>query len=293
MADGPILVTVCTYGRLDGLRKLLTSIETELRQGDHVLVVDNNAAPSAQEKLSPRFGNVRFVHEPEPGIPAARNRAVAELADEWALIFIDDDEFVPSGWLEAHRRFASESTADVFFGPVISSYDDGADARILRGDILDRPRRSSGTSMPYGPTNNTLVKSECLSRFGDLRFDPRFTRSGGSDVDFFARMRERGASLVWNDDAVVFETVPAERASIAWAKARYRRVGHNRVALAAPSQSRFRLWASALARTALGSPFMLLEQITRRVTRAGSGRVWTAQGMLEALRGHSIHEYQR
>ena len=41
-------------------------------------------------------------------------------------------------------------------------------------------------------------------------FDPRFD-NGGEDIDFFRRMTSRGRIFVWCDEAVVYETVPANR----------------------------------------------------------------------------------
>ena len=42
-----------------------------------------------------------YVHEPEPGIVAGRNRALSEAHGSDALIFIDDDEIPSPGWLRA------------------------------------------------------------------------------------------------------------------------------------------------------------------------------------------------
>lgn len=40
-----------------------------------------------------------YVHEPEPGIVAGRNRALSEARGSDALVFIDDDEIPSPGWL--------------------------------------------------------------------------------------------------------------------------------------------------------------------------------------------------
>ena len=42
-----------------------------------------------------------YVHEPEPGIVAGRNRALSQAHGSDALIFIDDDEIPSPGWLKA------------------------------------------------------------------------------------------------------------------------------------------------------------------------------------------------
>ena len=77
-----------------------------------VLVVDNDPAAGARdavESFAPRSAgvSVRYVHEPQPGISAARNRALAEAASR-LLVFIDDDERPsPTGCRCCSRPFAT------------------------------------------------------------------------------------------------------------------------------------------------------------------------------------------
>lgn len=292
--DSRILVSVCTYGRPDGLRSLLDRLIEEVADVDRILVVDNNPANSgALDGFEETYPTVRFVHEATPGIPAARNRILDELGTEWAVVFVDDDEVPKPGWLESHRRFALATDADVIFGPVISRYADGASRAVTAGGILDRKRYPTGTAMPFGATNNTFVKVSALETFGPLYFDSKFTASGGSDVDFFDRMRRRGAKLVWNDAAEVEELIPATRASRDWCRARSMRMGHNLVHLQLRSHGKLRLRVLAYARMVIGAVLLLWDAPRRRITQQGNGRVWTGLGMIEALRGEHRAEYVR
>jgi succinoglycan biosynthesis protein ExoM len=288
-----VLVSICTYGRPDGLAALLESLEPQLKPGDRVVVIDNNPDQSTTTRLRDTFDWVEFVHEPQPGIPAARNRALSQIADEWAIIFVDDDEVVTPGWLDCHREFARESDGGAFFGPVISLYGQHPDRRVVKGGILDRPRRATGTRMPYGATNNTLLKSRAVEEFGPLQFDERFTASGGSDVDFFARLRAKGVELYWNDDAVVYEHIPDDRATVAWSKNRYRRMGHNMAYLDRRTAPDRRILAVAVGRLLLGAARLPVERLAGRITREGSGRVWLSQGVFEAVRGGHAVDYSR
>jgi len=293
--DSAIVVSVCTYGRPEGLVRLIESIETTLRESDRILVVDNN--PPDQdllEEVRRRFPSVQIVRELNAGIPAARNRVLDEIRDEWAVIFIDDDEVAEPGWLEHHRAFALANEADVVFGPVISRFARGADPRVVQGGLLDRERHQTGASMPFGPTNNTLVKVRILKQHQHIRFDERYSESGGSDVDFFARLRREGARLTWNDDAVVVEDVPASRATKDWAKRRYQRMGGNMVSLLLDSQSsKTVIAAGALARVLTGALLAPFDALMGRSTRRGAGKVWFGLGMLKGLAGRGMKEYTR
>jgi hypothetical protein len=67
----------------------------------------------------------------------------------------------------------------------------------------------------YARTGNVLVSREILQKLPKL-FDERFGLSGGEDHDLFLRLRRQGARIVWADDALVFETIPADRIRVSW-----------------------------------------------------------------------------
>ncbi|MEV8273655.1 glycosyltransferase [Microbacterium sp. NPDC077184] len=286
-----LLITVCTYGRPDGLRRLLTSLEGERSDEVDVLVVDNNpVGVDYLDSIRRDFPWALIEVERTPGIPAARNKALDQATGYWAILFVDDDEFVTPGWLKAHTRYAEESDADVFFGPVLSEYSPGADHRVVDGGILQRDRHPTGLELPFGATNNTLVKVKAIP--AAVRFSEGFTESGGSDVHFFANLRAYGAKLVWNDNPVVYEAIPADRATVHWVRRRYMRMGSNLVSLHQDS-TRARLYASAMARILVGAALRPTEWTPRRLRKAASGRIWMGLGMLQALRGTTHVEYVR
>src|SRR5688572_22834479 len=77
------------------------------------LIVDNAPDAPVREAVAAfreRSGvDVRYVLEPEAGIPFARNRALDEAAAVGAdfVAFVDDDEFVDTEWLvrlAGHQR---------------------------------------------------------------------------------------------------------------------------------------------------------------------------------------------
>ena len=79
-------VGILTFRRPDGLRESLPRLLEQVRQvpGAELLVIDNDDVPSAQGIVAEREAAgdpVRYVHEPDPGIVSARNRALDEA--EW------------------------------------------------------------------------------------------------------------------------------------------------------------------------------------------------------------------
>ena len=63
-------------------------------------------------------------------------------------------------------------------------------------------------------SGNVLFRRQLFIDYGG--FDARLAASGGEDCDFFWRCMNGGARLVWCDEAVVRERVPAERMNRAW-----------------------------------------------------------------------------
>lgn len=257
------VVAVLTYRRPQDLAELLPMLEVEVDDagGDiSVMVVDNDPAASARDlcgRVGPR--RPRYVHEPRPGIAAARNRALREAAGSDLLVFIDDDERPVSGWLAALlATFATTMCAGVV-GPVVSSFGRPLEPWIAAGGFFDRRRLPTGTSVTAAATNNLLLDLRVV-RAAHLEFDERFGLTGGSDNLFTRRLVAAGGRLVWCDEAVVTDVVPAQRSTRDWVLRRRLRIGNS--------------WARATLAMA-GSP---ARRFAARMRMAGHGVVRVGGG---------------
>lgn len=226
-------VAVCTYRRPEGLARLLAALPAGLAGAPDapvVLVVDNDGAdPRVAETVAAAEGlNVRLVVEPAPGISAARNRAFAEAeaAGITTLALIDDDEWPEPGWLAALLARRAETGASVVGGVVLPELPEAL-ARWRRfWSVL--PQVRNGRPFVHA-TSNVLFDLAALRDLPRPLFADAHGLSGGGDVVFFSRLFERGVAMTWAEDAVVRETVPPERASVAWLARRRRRVGNHMV----------------------------------------------------------------
>jgi glycosyltransferase involved in cell wall biosynthesis len=299
-----VVVAVLTYRRPDDLAELLPVLRAQAaasRPPAEVVVVDNDPAAGARplvERVAATPGAaVRHVHEPRPGIAAARNRALAAAdgpggaagrpAD--VLVFLDDDERPADGWLEAllteHRR----SGAAGVVGPVVSRFERPPDPWIAAGGFFDRRRLATGTSVHVAATNNLLLDLRALRASGvELRsaFDERFGLSGGSDTLFTRSLTAAGLRLVWCDEALVTDVVPAIRSTRDWVLRRALRSGNSwsRTSLAlaggpgARWRARSRLTAAGAVRAGAGGAAVVAGVL---LGRPG----WHARGARAAARG--------
>jgi glycosyltransferase involved in cell wall biosynthesis len=227
---GRITVVTLTFRRPDDLAAALPELVRHVEEvaGAELLVVDNDTGPSAAAAVGAWSVEhpVRYVHEPRPGIAAARNRGLDESAGSELVVFIDDDERPRDGWLAALEATFRAHRCTGVAGRVLSAFETEPDTWITAGGYFDRLRHPTGTVVPVVATNNLLVDIASLRRWG-LRFDEEFGLSGGSDTVFALEVARHGGRFVWCDEAVVVDVVPPPRMTKRWVTRRAFRSGNS------------------------------------------------------------------
>ena len=197
--------------------------------GARVLVIDNNADEEDRTGVIQLTGvwsvPLVYVHEPRPGIPAARNRALDACSDSDLLVFIDDDEEPTPGWLVALLRTHARTAASAVVGAIVPSYEATPSPWVLAGRFFERPRHPTGTPVRAAATSNLLLDLKVTRALG-LRFDERLGLCGGDDTLFTRSLVRLGGSIIWCDEAVVVDLVPRARARMSWVLARALRSGN-------------------------------------------------------------------
>lgn len=214
-------VCIATYRRADRLRVLLEDLAKQTLMPDEVVIADNDASGSAKpvvEAFETAGSPFRLVYaiQPERSISVTRNLTVQLASGTW-LAFIDDDERAPPEWLERLMQAARAHAADGVLAPVEPQVPDDAPAWIRRGKFYEWPHLATGDVVPL----SHLRFGNVLLAGGPLRklpgpFDPAFGLSTGEDGDMLMRLMERGARVIWCDEAPVFEPVEAKRLSMRW-----------------------------------------------------------------------------
>lgn len=214
-----VAITLATFRRPAGLTTILPAL---IEQADSlagtadvsVIVIDNDPQGSAEQLVRQHHG-VRYVHEPTPGIAAARNAGLDAAGDADAVVFIDDDEIPDDGWLAALVGAWLEWGCEGVWGPVEYVYENMPSAWVASSGMFARLRHETGAEMTEAATNNLLLSLPFLRRH-DLRFDTAFGLTGGSDLRITRAMIAAGGVIRWCDEAVVSEVVPDTRATPEW-----------------------------------------------------------------------------
>lgn len=302
----PVVVGMLTYRRPDDLADAIPTVLKQTRLLDPpatLMIIDNDPEASAREAVRAFADDgVRYVHEPRPGIAAARNRALAEAPGNALLIFIDDDERPRDRWLElmlqAQRRYQPAAVV----GPVVSEFESEPDEWVSAGRFFVRQRVATGTPITVAATNNLLLDLTQVHELG-LEFDEKFSESGGSDTLFTRRLHASGRSMVWCDEAVVTDVVPSARLTRDWVLRRAFRSGNSwiRVSLElsgdGPARLMTRLRALGVGgvRVLGGAVRCLVGVLTGSIGRRARGLRTVARGagMIGAALGYTYREYRR
>ncbi len=221
-------IAILTYKRPDHLHACLESVLLRAQVSDsfsirQVTVVDNDPASSARN-VTRDVGatsklNVWYVCEPEPGVSAARNRALQEARGADILVFIDDDEVVTADWPGGLLRVMEETGAAMVGGPVRTEFTHTPPAWVVEGGYFRREEPPSCTPQSWLRTGNLALR---LNQIGSRQFDPSYGLTGGEDVAFSSDIRRQGGSLQWSSTAVVTELVDETRTTLEWVASRQR-----------------------------------------------------------------------
>jgi succinoglycan biosynthesis protein ExoM len=299
-----VSVCIATYRRPERLDAVLTDLSLQTVLPDQVVVVDNDSAGSARPVVERHAAGIaRYALEydiqPERNIALTRNRTVELAAGQW-LAFIDDDERAPPRWLETLLESARENGADGVLGPVIPEVPESAPRWIRAGRFYDFPRMTSGAAVPLNRMRfgNILLRGEPLRTLPGP-FDTSYGLSTGEDGDMLIRLVDRGARVIWCDEAVVHEPIEPKRLHLRWLLQRALSGGQEfalksmrgRFGRSAPFD-RLRLLLRALAQLCLAA---CLAVVCLPSGRHHSARwliaAWANAGKLSALFGWRYREY--
>jgi cellulose synthase/poly-beta-1,6-N-acetylglucosamine synthase-like glycosyltransferase len=301
MGEPSVAVLIATFKRPDRLAVLLDALDDGARsplEGWRVRVVvcDNDPAGSARELCEARRERLEYVHEPRPGIAAARNALVEAAATDDVIVFIDDDEWPAAGWLEELLRAFDRYGADVVTGPVLSEYAQRPPDWLAPS--FERPRQATGTQVSWPRTSNVLIRRAALEG-PPLRFRDSYGLSGGSDSMLFLEMARRGATMVWADEAIVHELFPSSRTTLRWVLRRSFRLGNTHTRFDRDLDGGARVMALRAAKavgwiiTGVGRAALAGLRGDRRGLVVGAERVARGAGMAAAFGGFQFVEYRR
>jgi succinoglycan biosynthesis protein ExoM len=222
---------ICSYKRPE-ITDLLRQVSEQTgfpRDRLRVIVADNTEDAMMRERAieagKAHNLNLRYVHAPANNISIARNACLDHAEAPW-VAFLDDDETPTPDWLGALWREALAGQWDAVLGPVKALYPPQAPSWLTLGDFHSTAPVWVRGRIRTAYTGNVLFRREKVERL-HLRFREELGKSGGEDEDFFYRLFDAGGRIGFAADAIVYETVPPDRAHFTWLMRRNFRAGQS------------------------------------------------------------------
>ena len=224
--DVEAVVCIPTFRRPESLQKTLDSLIAQIGGVRFsVVVVENDAAGLAGKAVADAVFASRdlsglCVVEKQQGNCCAINRAFKTAREQFPtaefLLMIDDDEVASPSWLADMAATTQATGADLVGGPVLRNFEETPPSHRLGHPLFVPTLTETGEIPSLHGTGNCLIRRQVFAALGEPSFDLRFNFLGGGDMDFFTRCRNAGFKAYWNNDAVVTESVPKSRTTVAF-----------------------------------------------------------------------------
>ena len=236
-----ITIVICTHDRASSLESALqslTRVERPERNDIDLLVVANACSDHTPALLNhlAREGLAngvpcRWLEEPRPGKSFALNRAIAE-TDADALCFIDDDQLVEEGFLEAlSQGVAAYPDHEIICGKMRPAWDGSEPAWVHETghyqipirpfpefDFGDAPQDvDPAVKLPSG--GNITVRRSVFSTAGTFstQIGPAgHNLKGGEDLEFLRRCVASGARIRYVPSIRQLHTIEPSRMAMGY-----------------------------------------------------------------------------
>jgi len=200
-------VIIITAHRLETLRRCLDALETELADGDEVIVV-SASSPVTEHVVEEEYKGVRVVESDRMGMPYQRNIGMRYVKND-IVAFVDDDAFVQEQWRsELMRCYEDPTVSSVVGKEILKGYEHirngvqpgvkwyGRVVGVTFFDAEDICRVESGQGC------NMSFRKEALEAIG--LFDPNYiVKAYAEESDVFERLKRAGRKVIYNPGAVV------------------------------------------------------------------------------------------
>ncbi|MGD0870446.1 MAG: glycosyltransferase family A protein [Bryobacteraceae bacterium] len=169
----------------NGAALIRRSIESALAQTypvSELIVVDDGSTDGTADIARSYGSRVRYLHQPNSGVAAARNHGIREAAAEWIAFLDHDDQWLPEKLQRQVMALQANPGSRLCYSAHWVHKLDGGKyyAYLSPGELWPAARMRN----PFPPSVVVLRKREALELGG---FDERLKGASCEDWDFFVR----------------------------------------------------------------------------------------------------------
>jgi glycosyltransferase involved in cell wall biosynthesis len=192
----PVSIIIPVFNDADGLQVTLKSIKQHLGgKQDIEIIVCNDGGGVNISQIAASYGVREVLFEHNKGSYAARNRGI-EASQENILVFLDADQRITEGWLDA--GLASLNDADYAGGQIKVVTSDRPSVWELFDARTAFPVKAFLETLHFAPTANLFIHKRIIDKVGNFNED---LRSGG-DRDFGIRVFNNGFKQIYVSNAI-------------------------------------------------------------------------------------------
>ena len=194
-------ITICTYNRLEYLKKCLTSIldQTQGSQIIEINIIDNNSTDNTKNYIAERqkeFPEINYYIEKKQGISHARNLSFKVCKGDF-LAFVDDDAIINKNWLESLlNELKNQNQNIVYGGPIYPKFETEPEKWIDKNYFVREFKETDGFLGTIKSKEGFSGGNMCISKNLFLKSDEFNTEIGmtggnlglGEEPDFFYKL---------------------------------------------------------------------------------------------------------
>ena len=194
-------ITICTYNRLEYLKKCLTSIldQTQGSQIIEINIIDNNSTDNTKNYIAEKqkeFPEINYYIEKKQGISHARNLSFKVCKGDF-LAFVDDDAVINKNWLESLlNELKNQNQNIVYGGPIYPKFETEPEKWIDKNYFVREFKETDGFLGTIKSKEGFSGGNMCISKNLFLKSDEFNTEIGmtggnlglGEEPDFFYKL---------------------------------------------------------------------------------------------------------
>ena len=140
-------IIICTYNRLDFLKKCIDSILKQIstNNGIEIVVIDNNCNDGTKEYINSLNSTyINYFLENKQGLSHARNKGI-EVSKGDFLAFVDDDATIDEKWLKSLLyHLKTQNINHIYGGPIFPNFEVKCPKWIDDGYFIRKFKSSDG-----------------------------------------------------------------------------------------------------------------------------------------------------
>jgi glycosyltransferase involved in cell wall biosynthesis len=185
-SDISITALIAVYNGADLIRRSIDSVIAQSSPATEFIVVDDGSTDSTAEIIRSYGPQVRYVHQDNRGVAAARNRGISLATSDWVAFLDHDDEWLPNKLERQRACLLANLSAAICYSGLWYHDIEGKTAFKYRpvSDLWPSARLRN----PFAPSV-AVIRKEALLAVGG--FDESLKGASCEDWDLFVRLLTR------------------------------------------------------------------------------------------------------